>query len=85
VATVHGVGFELDDRPWVVQPKVEVSTDGARWTALEARASLADATLALFRDPRHGRGEVTFGPVATRMLRLDPALPARPGPLAARP
>jgi hypothetical protein len=85
VATVHGLVFELDDRPWVVQPKVEASTDGVRWTALQARASLADATLALYRDPRHGRGGVTFAPVATRMLRVDPALPARPGPLAALP
>ena len=49
-----------------------------------ARASLADATLALLRDPRHGRGEVTFGPVTARFVRLPLAVPARPGVLSVR-
>jgi hypothetical protein len=82
---VGRVVFEMDDRPWVDRPAVEVSTDGTTWTAVEAQASLADATLALYRDPRHGRGEVRFPAITTRLLRLDPHLPARPGALAAGP
>jgi PA14 domain-containing protein len=82
---VGRVGFELDDRPWVARPRVEASMDGVVWAVLDARASLADATLALYRDPRHGRGEVTFPPVSARLIRLDPRLPARPGLLAALP
>ena len=51
------------------------------WERVEASSSLADATLALYRDPRHGRGEVRFAPRAARFLRLDPGLPARAGAL----
>jgi hypothetical protein len=47
------------------------------WTAVPARASLADATLSLYGDPRTGRGELRFAPVRVRFLRVDPALPAR--------
>jgi hypothetical protein len=61
-----------------------VSTDGETWTPVAARASLADATLSLLRDPRHGRGEVTFGRVSTRFVRLPRAVPARPGLLTVR-
>jgi hypothetical protein len=46
---------------------------------VEATASLADATLSLMKDPRHGRGEVRFAPQTARFLRLDPRLPARAG------
>jgi hypothetical protein len=80
---VGRIVFEVDDRPWVDRPSVEVSTDGTSWTAVDAQASLADATLALYRDPRHGRGEVRLPLITTRLLRLDPRLPARPGVLAA--
>jgi hypothetical protein len=79
---VERVVFELDDRPWLDHPKVEASVDGASWTTLPATASLADATLALYRDPRRGAGEVRFAPVTARWLRLDARLPARPGALA---
>ena len=41
-------------------------------------ASLADATLSLYRDPRHARGEIRFPPVRARLLRVDSA-PARSG------
>ncbi|HEY7511209.1 MAG TPA: discoidin domain-containing protein, partial [Vicinamibacteria bacterium] len=82
---VSRIVFELDDRPWLDRPGVVTSLDGASWTPLDARASLADATLALYLDPRHGRGAVTFAPVTARWVRLDPRLPARPGALAAAP
>jgi hypothetical protein len=82
---VGGVVFEVDDRPWLDAPAVSFSTDGLRWTAVSAAASLADATLALYRDPRHGRGAVRFAPVRARWLRLDRDLPARAGLLAALP
>jgi hypothetical protein len=80
-----GIAFEMDDRPWLDRPHVEVSSDGTHWTPVEAEASLADATLALYRDPRHGRGKVTFAATAVRWIRLDPRLPVRPGPVAAAP
>jgi hypothetical protein len=82
---VARVTFELDDRPWVDRPTVEASLDGRAWTPIAATASLADATLALYRDPRHGRGAVRFATVHTRWLRLDPRLPARAGVLQAGP
>ncbi len=78
---ISRVAFELSDAPWVARPTVEVSLDGVAFEPVEARASLADATLSLYRDPRHGRGEVRFGPREARFLRLDPVLPARPGAL----
>jgi hypothetical protein len=63
---------------------VALSIDHRMWTEMEAAASLADATLSLMRDPRHGQGELRFAPVRARYLRLDPRLPARPGPLQVR-
>ena len=75
--------FEVDDRPWPSLPVVSLSTDGETWTSVPATASLADATLSLYRDPRQGRGQVRFGPVVTRFVRLDPRLPARRGALEA--
>lgn len=83
-AFVSCVSFELDDRPWVARPRLEVSEDGRQWTRVESAASLAAATLALYRDPRQGRGEVCFAPRRTRFVRLDPRLPAREGVLEAR-
>lgn len=90
--TVHGVQltlpegrrvgrvvFDLSDAEWLAQPRVEASLDGEDWVTLDATASLADATLSLYRAPRQGRGEVRFTPVGARWLRLDPRLPARPG------
>jgi hypothetical protein len=78
---VDRVVFELSDAPWVASPRVQASLDGVEWETLEARASLADATLSLYRDPRHARGEVRFAPREVRVLRLDPRLPARKGAL----
>jgi len=73
------VVFELSDAPWIARPPVEASLDGVTWVPVEARASLADATLSLYRDPLRGRGDVRFTPRPVRLLRLDPRLPARPG------
>jgi hypothetical protein len=81
---VESVVFEVSDAPWVDAPAVEVSTDGVSWTPVAARASLADATLSLLRDPRHGLGEVTFPRVTARLVRVPLAVPARPGLLRAR-
>jgi hypothetical protein len=78
--TIGRVAFELSDAPWLPRPLLEASPDGATWEPVAAAASLADATLSLYRDPRHGRGEVRFPPRAVRFLRLDARLPARPGP-----
>jgi hypothetical protein len=83
--TIGRVAFELSDAPWVARPSVEASLDGTSWEPVEATASLADATLSLYRDPRHGRGEVRFAPRPLRFLRLDPRLPARPGVLEVGP
>ena len=78
--TIGRVAFELSDAPWLPRPRVEASRDGTTWEPVEATASLADATLSLYRDPRHGAGEVRFPPREVRFLRLDVRLPARPGP-----
>jgi hypothetical protein len=82
---VGRVVFELGDAPWLERPRVEVSLDGASWSHVVAEASLADATLALTRDPRAAQGEVRFGETLARFVRLDAHLPARPGALAAGP
>ena len=82
---ISRVAFELSDAPWVDRPRVEASMDGTTFEPVEARASLADGTLSLYRDPRHGRGEVRFAPREVLILRLDPALPARPGALEVGP
>ena len=82
--SVESVVFEVSDAPWVDAPSVDVSTDGVIWTPVAARASLADATLSLLRDPRHGVGEVTFPRVTARLVRVPLAVPARPGLLRVR-
>lgn len=76
---VGRIVFELSDAPWVARPRVEISRDGSAWDAMEAEASLADAALSLYRDPRRGRGEVRFPPRPARRIRIAPGLPARPG------
>ncbi len=81
---VESVVFEVSEAPWVDAPAVQVSSDGVTWTRVESRARLADATLALLRDPRDGVGEVSFPVVAARFVRLGPELPARPGLLRVR-
>jgi hypothetical protein len=78
---VGRVAFVLSDAEWVENPLVETSADGLAWTPVEATASLADATLSLYRSPTGGRGEVRFAPVTARFLRLDPRVPARPEPV----
>src|SRR4030043_530024 len=57
---VSGVVFELGNGPWPARPRVEISRDGREWDVVEATVSLADATVSLYRDPRHGRGAVRF-------------------------
>ena len=75
------VVFELSDAPWIAQPKLEASLDGVSWEPVEATASLADATLSLYQDPTHARGEIRFAPREVRFLRLTAKLPARGGAL----
>ena len=82
---VSGIGFEVSDDAWVEAPEAQASSDGRTWTALAARASLAEATLSLYADPRFGRGAVRFAPVTARYVRLDARLPARVGPLEVLP
>jgi hypothetical protein len=82
--TVSDLSFEISDAPWVAQPRIEVSPDGQEWRAVPASASLADATLALYRDPRQGRGVVRFEPTRARFVRADGRLPARAGALRVR-
>jgi hypothetical protein len=79
--SVSRLAFEISDEPWVERPHVLVSVDGKEWDAVDARASLADATLSLLRDPRHGRGEIRFASRPARFLRLGPLVPARRGAL----
>ena len=82
---VGRVAFELSDAEWLARPQVEASADGRAWDAVDASGSLADATLSLYRDPTHGRGEIRFAPRTVRFLRLDPRLPARRGTLEVGP
>jgi hypothetical protein len=83
--TVGRVAFAVGPGAWLDAPNVRTSLDGREWNAVPATASLADATLALYRDPRNGRGAVVFPPVTARYLRLDPRLPARRGALEVGP
>ena len=76
---VGRIQFTLDDRAWVERPEVAVSMDGRSWERVDAVASLADATLSLYADPRGALGEVVFPPRRARFVRLDPHLPVRPG------
>jgi hypothetical protein len=85
VLTVGRVAFVLNDEPWPARPGIRLSTDGVRWEEADAEASLADATLSLYRDPRDGRGEVRFAPRPVRFIRIAPGLPARPGLLEVGP
>ena len=82
---LSSLSFELSDDAWVFAPAVSVSDDGLSWASVPGRASLADATLSLYRDPRRGRGAVSFGPVTTRFVRLDAGVPAKQGALEVSP
>ena len=73
------VVFEPNDAPWVKHPQVLVSDDGRSFEQVEAVASLADATLSLLRDPRHGKGEIRFEERKVRYVHLGPRVPARRG------
>ena len=75
------VVFEPGDAPWVRHPQVLVSSDGSGWEQVPAAASLADATLSLLRDPRHGRGEIRFDERTVRFIRLGSRVPLRSGTL----
>ncbi|MGE0455161.1 MAG: PA14 domain-containing protein [Vicinamibacteria bacterium] len=81
VRSVSRVTFEVGDGDWIDAPRVLVSEDGHEWREAPARASLADATLSLYRNPRAGLGELRLGPLRARQLRLDGRLPARRGSL----
>lgn len=74
---VSRVTFELSDLEWVPEPLIRASLDGQMWEDVSATASLADATLALLRDPRQARGEIRFAPRRVRFLALDSRLPLR--------
>ncbi len=78
---VSRIVFEIGEGEWCASPRVEFSRDGRSWTEAPAQARLSDATIALYRDPRHGLGEVRFEPQAARFVRLDPRIPARSTPL----
>jgi hypothetical protein len=77
--------FTVGDAPWPRRVRVQTSLDGETWETVDATASLADATLSLYRDPRHGRGAVTFPEREARLVRVDRGLPMRPGALEAGP
>ena len=82
---VGRVVFVVSDTAWVPRPRVEVTLDGLRWDEVEGAASLADATLSLYLDPRSGRGEIRFPPRLVRGIRVPSGLPARPGLLEVAP
>jgi len=84
-ASLDAIVFELSDTPWRQRVELRLSSDGVAWTRATAVASLADAALALYRDPRHGRAELRLAPPAvTRFVWLPPELPARAGALVVR-
>ncbi|MFI5007889.1 MAG: hypothetical protein ACHQKZ_10640, partial [Solirubrobacterales bacterium] len=75
VETVVGrVVFVLSDAAWIARPRVGLSRDGVGWDEVEGEASLADATLSLYRDPRSGRGEIRFPPRLVRRIRVPSGL-----------
>jgi hypothetical protein len=82
---VGRIVFEVAEGDWLERPRVTASADGRTWQDVAGEASLADATLELYHDPRRGRGEVRFPSLRARFLRLDPRLPARPGTLGVAP
>jgi len=82
---VAAIGCTLGDGPFLPRPRLEASLDGTRWEEALARASLADATLSLYRDPRGGLAEVRFPPREALLLRLDARFPCRPGTLWVKP
>ena len=82
---VGRVVFVLSDAAWIARPRVFVSSDGVRWDEVESEASLADATLSLYRDPRSGRGQIRFTPRPVRRIRVSLGVPARPGLLEVAP
>jgi hypothetical protein len=83
---VEGVAFELSDAPYVEHPTVEVSLDGREWRTVQAVSSLADATLSLVSDPRHGLAELRLLPPSeARFVRLPGELPFRFGAAVVRP
>jgi hypothetical protein len=76
-----GIVFELDRGSWPDRPRVQSSRDGGAWEDVEAELSLADATLSLYRDPRHGRAALRFAPREARFLCVGRDVPLRPGAL----
>ncbi len=78
---IAGVTFEIADAEWLSRPVVRVSTDGQTWEDVAAEASLPDAVVSLYRDPRSGRGAIRFAPRVARFVRLPARLPARRGVL----
>ena len=78
---VSRIVFEIGEGDWCAAPRVELSSDGKSWALASAHARLSDATIALYRDPRHGLGEVRFEPQAARFVRLDSRIPSRRSPL----
>jgi hypothetical protein len=78
---VSGIVFELDNGSWPDRLDVRCSLDGQAWDEVEAELSLADATLSLYRDPRHGRAALRFAPREARFLRVGREVPLRRGAL----
>jgi hypothetical protein len=76
---IDRLAFALENDPWIAAPRLACSLDGESWREVNACASLADATLSLYRDPRQGYGEIRFSPMRARYLRIDPLLPVRDG------
>jgi hypothetical protein len=81
--TVDCVAFEVDDRPWLARPTLQASLEGRVWTEVVGEASLADAVLSLYKDPRGALGEIRFPRQSARYLRFPTSVPVRPGPLHA--
>lgn len=79
VRGIERLVFELDWSAWIPEPLVAYSTGAEEWSEVAGRVNLADATLSLYRDPRHGCGEIRFDPVRARYLRIDSRLPVRAG------
>jgi hypothetical protein len=78
---VSGIVFELEGGPWPERPRVQSSPDGRAWDDVAVALSLADATLSLYLDPRHGRAALRFAPREARFLRVGGEVPLRRGAL----